>query len=41
STLLAATWPGPLRGGPLWRWSAWRAGLAAFVWTVRENGPRD
>ena len=41
STLLASALIGPVRQGPLWRWSAWRAGLAALVWVVRDNAPRD
>ncbi len=41
STLLAAARLGPTRAGPLWRWSAWRAGLAAFVLAVRENPRSD
>ena len=41
STLLAAARLGPVREGPLWRWSAWRAGLAAFVLAVGENAARD
>lgn len=41
STLVAAELLGPVREGPLWRWSAWRAGLAAFVLAVGENAARD
>lgn len=41
STLWAAARLGPVRTGPLWRWSAWRACLAAAVWLVGENAARD
>lgn len=41
STLVAGRAIGMQRRAPLWRWAAWRVGLAASILLVRENRGRD
>lgn len=41
STLATAGTLGVERRAPLWRWAAWRAGLAASILLVGENRTRD